>query len=343
MNNIKIKIFICFLGIISIKSLSADEQTKGQIPVKFGTLAPEGSIWMTRIREVLDEVNQKTNNKFKVTLYSGGVLGDEPDMVRKMRLGQLQMAAFTISGIQSILPEMSVLELPFLFEDLNEVDYIRKRMFSTFSRLFESKGFVLLLWVDQGGFLNLFSTSPVRTPDELARQKVWTWSGDIVAFETLRALGVTPLPVPLPEVITSLQTGMLNTFFATPLACVALQWFAYVKYATVLNMRYEPGTILATKELWDSIPAGLRESAFKIIQDSGEKTINAVRLSNNRALMNMTEQGIKLINLKEEEKNEFRRKTVIVYGRLADKVYSRELLDQLLKNIDEYRREKKHE
>lgn len=334
-------IFTFLFCFVMIFSISAQEEKKAEFVYKLGTLAPEGSIWMERLREIMGEIEEKTKGRIKTLFYPGGVMGDEPDMVKKMRYGQLQIGGFTIHGTITIAPEMAVMSLPFLFEDFDELDYIRKKMFPEFQEIFKKKGFMLLSWVDQGGFINYYSRSEIHSPEDMKKLKVWAWSGEPVNIATAKALGITPITTPVPEVLPSLQTGLIDTFPTTPLACLALQWYTQIKYIILLNMRYEPGVVVQTLETWNRTPEDIQRITLEAADRFEPKAIASIRLASNKALESMVKQGIRLVTITDEEKNVFKSMTRSVYKELAGKLYPQELLDRILKEIDDYRAQKR--
>ncbi len=333
-------IFTLLLNLVLIFSLSAQEKKEPEFVYKLGTLAPEGSVWMERLREIMGEIEAETGGRIKTLFYPGGVMGDEPDMVKKMRYGQLHIGGFTIHGTITIAPEMAVMSLPFLFDDFDELDYIRKKMLPEFREIFKKKGFMLLSWVDQGGFINYYSKSEIHTPEDMKKLKVWAWSGEPVNIATARALGVTPITTPVPEVLPSLQTGLIDTFPTTPLACVALQWYTQIKYIILMNIRYEPGVVVQTLESWNKAPEDIQRITLAAADRFEPKAIASIRLASNKSLESMVRQGIKLITLTKEERELFKNMTRKVYDELAGKLYSKELLDKILKEIDDYRAQK---
>lgn len=333
-------IFILTLISFLSPSVSAQEKKEGEYVYKLGTLAPEGSVWMERLREIMEEINVLTDGRVKTIFYPGGVMGDEPDMVKKMRYGQLHIGGFTIHGTITIAPEMAVMSLPFLFDDFDELDYIRKKMFPEFREIFKKKGFMLLSWVDQGGFINYYSKSEIHSPEDMKKLKVWAWSGEPVNIATAKALGVTPITTPVPEVLPSLQTGLIDTFPTTPLACVALQWYTQIKYIILLNMRYEPGVVVQTLDSWNKAPEDIQKITLEASERFEPKAIASIRLTSNKSLESMVKQGIKLVTLTKEEKEVFRKMTRKVYDELAGKLYPKELLDKILKELDDYRAQK---
>ena len=199
------------------------------LTIKFATVAPEGSSWMNTMKELDKTIREKTQGQIAFRIYAGGVAGDELDALRKIRIGQLHSAAFSGVGFGQILPAVRVLDLPFLFRNYKEIDGVHKEMEGFFAEQFRQKDFELLSWAEVGN-VHLFSQEPIRKVGDLAKLKVWTWSGDPIAKETFSAMGTNPIPLAITDVTTALNTGMIDTVYAPPLGAIALQWNLSVKY-----------------------------------------------------------------------------------------------------------------
>lgn len=327
---------ILSLFIISIPSLAGEPR----YVLKMGTLAPEGSTWMNMWKGVTNFIMKKTGGEVKFITYPGGVMGDEPDMVRKLKLGQLQLGGFTVNGIYMIAPEMLVLELPFLFEDYGEVNYLRKKMLERFNEFFVKRGFVLLAWIDQG-MIKMYTKNKVENLEQLRAQKMWVWGGEPVAIETFKAWGINPTPTSVPEALSALQTGLVNAIYTSPLACVALQWYTQIKYVIDLDIRYEPAVVVELKSVYDSMPKEYNALVSEAMDLFLDDFINEVQQSNARALTGMYDNGIQLVKWDESEVKKLKELSKRVWDSLADKLYPRSLLDEILKNLEEYRKNKK--
>jgi TRAP-type C4-dicarboxylate transport system substrate-binding protein len=308
--------------------------------IKMGTLAPEGSTWMNMWKGVSKWVEEKTKGDIKFVTYPGGVMGDEPDMVRKLKLDQLQMGGFTVNGIYMIAPEMLVLELPFLFRDYGEVNYVRKKLFDRFNEFFLKRGFVLIAWIDQG-LIRMYTKERVENLEQLRKQKMWVWAGEPVAIQTFKAWGVNPIPSSVPEALSSLQTGLVNAIYTSPLACVALQWYTQIKYIIDLDIRYEPAVVVENKSTYDKTPKEYQKYVREAMEIFLDDFLREIQQSNVKSLVGMYEQGIKPVKWSEDEVKKLEELSRKVWYDLADKLYPRELLEEVIKTIEEYRREVK--
>ena len=192
-------------------------------------MAPEGSTWVKRIRSVDKTLREKSGGRLGLRIYAGGIAGDELDVLKKMRIGQIQCAAFSGLGFGKILPMVRVLDLPYLFKNDQEVDLVHRELFDFFAEQFRKKGFTLLAWTEVG-YVNIFSKKAIRALDDLTGLKIWAWAGDPIAKETFVTMGVNPIPLAITDVNTALNTGMIDTVYAPPLGALALQWHTKLSY-----------------------------------------------------------------------------------------------------------------
>lgn len=299
------------------------------LTIKFATVAPEGSAWMNTMKELDKVIREKTQGQIAFRVYAGGVAGDELDALRKIRIGQLQSAAFSGVGFGQILPSVRVLDLPFLFRNDKEIDLVRKEMEVFFAEQFRQKDFELLSWAEVGN-VHLFSQEPIRKVGDLAKLKVWTWSGDPIAKETFSAMGTNPVPLAITDVTTALNTGMIDTVYAPPLGAIALQWNVSVKYMTSLPLAHSTGAILVSKNFAQKIPA----EYFKIIKDefhrSMERLTIELRKQTEESVALLEKGGIKLLPVPQEaDLKDFYRVHDRVAQALTGKVYPKDVLDKV--------------
>ena len=274
-----------FLSLFILCAGTAGAQTM----VKFATLAPEGSTWMKAMRQFTVEASSRTGDRVKFKIYAGGVSGDEKDVVRKIRLGQLQAGGFTGVGLGEIAPEARLLDTPFLFKNAKEIDHVYKTLDADFRKIFESRGYVLLGWAEVGN-VNIFSNIPVTKPADMKNVKMWLWEGDPIAEAMFAALKVKPIPLSVMDVMSSLQTGMLNGVYGSPLSVIALQWFARMKYVLSLPITNASGAAVMSKKTFDL----LSKEDQKIIMELGEKHFRALTLASRKD----NEQSISILKAK---------------------------------------------
>ncbi len=306
------------------------------IPIKFATLAPEGSTWMRLLREMDAEVQKRSNGRVRFLFYPGGVLGDEIDVLRKIRVGQLHAGAFSGVGLGSVVPSIRVLELPLLFRDTGEIEFVTGRLEAQFARAFEERGFVLLALAEAGA-VHIFSKKPIRRREDLEGVKIWAWQGDPLAAALFERYQVAPVPLALPEVLPSLQTGLINAFYAPPAAAIALQWFNQVSHMSTPELTYAIGGMLVSRSRWETIPpdlhAVLRETARKHAQQVVLKT----RQENQEALQVLKRSGLQTVSLDQAEQSRLTELSRQLWEREVGKLYPRALLDEVLSLLQQHR------
>lgn len=312
-----------------------------QTVVKFATLAPDGSTWMKAMKQFTDEATAKTAGRVKFKIYAGGVSGDEKDVVRKIRLGQLHAGGFTGFGIGEIAQEARLLDTPFLFKNAREIDHVHKALDADFRKIFEGRGYVLLGWAEVGN-VNIFSNIPVTKPEDLRNVKMWLWEGDPIAEATFHALRIKPIPLSITDVQTSLQTGMINGVYGSPLSVIAMQWFTRMKYVFSLPLTNASGAVLISKKLFDS----LSKEDQKAMLDLGEKHFRALTLQSRKE----NEESVGILKKKglifTEPASPAVVKDLEAAGQtarlsLVGKLYSRELLEKVDSALKAFRNGRK--
>lgn len=299
------------------------------IELKFATLAPQGTSLYKTLQAAGEEIKTKTSGRVTITIFGGGTAGDEKDFVRKMNFGELQGAALTGVGLGIINSEIRVLELPFLFKDQASVDKTYAAMKSYFVDSFAKKGFVMLGWAEVG-FVNIFSNKPVKKMADLKGVKMWMWAGDPLAEEMYKALGVTPVPLAITDVLTSLQTGMIDGAYAPPLGAIAFQWQTKTKFVTDINLVNGTGALVVAKKDWDKI-SGADQTAVRAILDAKSQMLTASsRKENNESKAALQAAGLQVLIPAPADIEELRKVGDTVQKALVGKLYSQQLLDKVL-------------
>jgi len=219
---------------------------------KIATVAPENSVWMTKMRAAADEIKVGTDGRVTVKYYGGGVMGNDRKVLRKMRIGQLSGGAFAASGIVERFPDLSIYGLPLLFQSLEEVGYIRGQIDAELMKSAEDSGLVAFGSAG-GGFAYLMGNEPARTIEDLQGKKTWVPEGDAVTYASMEVMSLSPVVLPISDVLTGLQTGLLD-YVATPTAAaLLLQWYTKVKYVTVQPIAYTIGVMAVDKGAFDKM------------------------------------------------------------------------------------------
>jgi TRAP-type C4-dicarboxylate transport system substrate-binding protein len=313
---------------------------QAQITVKFATLAPDGSTWMNVMNDFATAVKEQTGGKVKFKIYPGGIQGDELDVIRRIRNGQLHSAGFTGVGLGEILPEVRILDSPFLFKSHEEVDYVSKKLFDLFAQRFEEKGYILLGWAEVG-FVYVFTNMPIQKRDDMAGVKMWMWEGDPIAEATFRAFNLNPIPLSITDVRTSLQTGMVDGVYTSPLACVALQWHTKVKYMLELPLADSQGAVLISKTHFEKLEPEEQTILKEISRQYFDELTNMSRQDNATSLQLIKDTGIQFTTISDPaEIARFNEVGAKARAYLVGKLYEASLLEQVETALAEFRQGK---
>ena len=269
---------------------------------KVATLSPDGSFWMKTMREAGKEVEAATDNRVKFKWYPGGVMGDDKAVLRKMRVGQLQGAALPMGELLSFYPDSQAYGIPFLFNSYEEVDYVRSQLDDSLITGF-AEGGMEVLGIAEGGFGYFLTAEPVRVPADLQQQKVWVPQNDVVSARLAQSIGVTPIPLTLPDVLPGLQTGLVNTVAVSPMGAIVLQWHTRVAHITDIPLMYFCGVISLTGKSFNKLSAddqavvkAVFGKAFKLIDERN-------RMDNVKAFEALTNQGVETVVLTDAERD----------------------------------------
>lgn len=269
------------------------------VVLKIATVSPEGATWMVKMREAANEIKKRTDGRVKFKFYSGGVMGSDESVLRKIKIGQLHGGAVTGGSLLNIYPDLSVYSLPFVFQSLKEVDVVREKLDPLLINGLEEKGFVTF-GLAEGGFAYFMSNKKLLTKEDVRSQKVWVITGDRISQVVLQSAAVSPIPLPISDVMTGLQTGLIDTVATSPIAAISLQWHTRVKYLTDAPVSYFFGMLTVNKKAFDKIAA----EDQSIVRDVMAKTfaqINAQnRIDNERAREALLNQGIKFVEMSNE-------------------------------------------
>ena len=272
--------------------------------IKIATISPEGTFWMKEMRAGAKEIKEKTQGRVKFKFYPGGVMGNDDNVLRKIRIGQLHGGAVTIGTLSQTTPDVTLYGLPYLFTSLDDAAEIRKTTDPMLSQEIEKNGFVTFGFA-QGGFTYLMSKNPIRSLDDLRQRKSWIPEKSDVGLSLYQHVGVTPISLPLSDVLTGLQTGLIDTIITSPIGALALQWHTYIEYVTDQPLNYLTAMLIIDKKVFKK----LSETDQAIVREVMEKVYRKIDQKNKvdniaarKALMN---QGVKFIKLSEKDKLEW--------------------------------------
>lgn len=287
--NAWLKGLLCVALAATMSAPVAAQQT-----IKIATIAPDGSGWMKELRAAAAEVQTQTQGRVSVKFFPGGVMGSDTVVLRKIRLGQLQGGALTGSEIDSVCRDSPIYSLPFLFNNQEEVDAVRKVVDPMLADCFQKNG-MRLLGIAGGGFAYLMSTRELRTRDDLRSSKVWVPANDRIGDQAFRNGGITPIPLPLSDVFTSLQTGLVDTVGNTPSGAVILQWHGKIKYIVDLPMSYIPAYVLVDQKAMAKMAPADQAVLQRAFSGAMNRIDTANRRENVQALNAMKQGGTKVL------------------------------------------------
>ena len=270
------------------------------LDLKIATLVPDGTLWMQEMRKGGEEVARRTNGRVTFKFYPGGSMGSDRAVLRKIRAGQLQGGALTGGALSDIDPNMQLYSLPFLFRSTEEIDYVRARMDKLFTQGLEKNGFVTF-GLGDGGIAYLMSSSPIDKVDDLKTQKVWVPEGDDVLREMFVSLGVSPVPLPLTDVLTGLQTGLVTTVGSSAVGAIALQWHTRVKYVTDVPALYLFGAMAVEKKSFDRMTPPDQKAVREVMETVFTNLNRQTRLDDRNARAALMKQGIRFVTLAPSE------------------------------------------
>jgi TRAP-type C4-dicarboxylate transport system substrate-binding protein len=334
------KIFAVILSVVFLTLMITSAQAKKpKYLFKVASLAPEGSVWTKTFRNFTREVEEKSGGEIGFKIYAGGVMGDDRAMYRKMRVGQLNGGGFTMTGISEVVPDFRVLGTPFMFNSYDEVDRVKEKLLPRFEKEFDKKGLVLMA-MSEVGFIYTMSTTSISTLAELKQSKAWAPEGDPISRVLLETVGVTPIPLSIPDVLTSLQTGLINTTFNSFYGSIVLQWFTKISYITDIPFVYAYGAFVLDKKKFSKLPPHYADMMKTAAQNHFKKLLIDTRKSNEEALQVLIDNGISLVKptpmTKTELQNNYREMTA---KKLINDAFSKSIYIEAVEHLDNYHKE----
>ncbi len=272
--------------------------------IKIATVSPEGTFWMKQMRVGAKEIKQKTQSRVKFKFYPGGVMGNDDNVLRKIRIGQLHGASVTIGSISQSSPDVTLYGLPYLFSSLDDAAEIRKTTDPMLSKEIEKNGFVNFGFA-QGGFSYLMSKQPIRSLDDLRQRKSWIPEKSEVGLSVYRYVGVAPISLPLSDVLTGLQTGLIDTIATSPIAALALQWHTHIEYVTDQPLNYLTAILIIDKKVFKKLSEPDQAIVREVMEKVYKKIDQQNKVDNIAARKALINQGVKFIKLSAKYKEEW--------------------------------------
>ncbi len=305
--------------------------------LKIATVAPEGSAWMKEMRAGAIEIKERTEGRVQIKYYGGGIMGNANKVLGKIRIGNLHGGAFTPSALQKIYPEISLYGLPLTFESMEEVAYVRARLDKTIRDGLEEAGYINFGFAS-GGFAVLMSNDPVKGLSDMKGKRVWVPEGDTISYATMQALSLSPVTLPLTDVLTGLQTGLIDMVPMSPIGALVLQWHTKVKFITDMPLVYTMGIMVIDKRAFNKIKAADQQIVREVMTRTYVNLDEASISDNIEAMQALLNTGIELVEIDSEEAVEIRNiLSRSNRGMARQGEYSEDLYNRMLQFVEEYR------
>ena len=324
------------VAILALALATALPQPALSKTIKIATVAPEDSPWYEVLRNMADAWEEASGGAIETRIYAGGIAGDEFDLVRKMRVGQIDVAMLSIGSLPDIAWQISVLHMPLLFRSNDELDYVMERIGPTFDALLQKQGFRVLAWGD-AGWLHLFTTRPVTTPADLKTLRLFQWGANSPYLDAWKNAGYNPVPVPLPELHTALTTGMIQAILAPPIAALSFQWFGIANHMTSLPWAPMVGAIVISERSWRKIPKAKRARFLEIAAAASVEARDRTRAVEPQAIAAMKANGLEVHEVPPEAMAEWRAAVDSGFSPLIGTAVPADLLARVRRMIAEYR------
>lgn len=304
------------------------------ITIKMASIVPAGSEWHNILLQMADDWKKASGGRVVLRIYPGQTMGDDRDVIVKMKLGSLQ--AGLVASLGDVEPSVFALQVPMMYRSYEEVDYVFEKLEPRIAKALEAKGFVILNWTD-AGWVQFFTKTPVKSPQDLRRQKLFAWASDADVIETYKAAGFQPVPLPSTEIATALQTDLVTAVPAPPQAAAILQWYTKAKNMTEVNWALLLGATIITKSAWERIPAELRPALLQASRAAGERLRQVTRKNALRDVEAMRKRGLNVVKIDAATEAEWRKAAESAYPRIRGKVIPADVFDEARRHLAEFR------
>ncbi|WP_321495300.1 TRAP transporter substrate-binding protein DctP [uncultured Desulfobacter sp.] len=278
--------------------------TARAVILKIATISPEGSMWMEKMREGADQVANATDRRVTFKFYPGGVMGNDKAVLRKIRINQLQGGAIMAGSLSSFFPGNQIYAQPLKFKSQEEVDYVRSHMDEYIIKGLDDAGFVCFTLMG-GGFAYIMSKSAISSVEDLRSRKIWVPDNDKMSVDSVGSFGVSPIALPLADVRTGLQSGLIDTVGTSPVGAIVLQWHTEIKYITNLPLIYLYAVFAIDKDTFHKISPEDQKVVYEIMNRELKEVDRLNREDNEKAIDALKKQGIEFITPSQEQMGEW--------------------------------------
>jgi TRAP-type transport system periplasmic protein len=340
-NGRETKRWICLLGLGLAVGLGSWPLAAGEraTRISLGTLAPRGSVYHQSLLTMAEQWRQAPGGGVRLVIYPDGTQGGEADMVRLMRVGTLQAGLLTAIGLAAIEPAVSGLQsFPLLFRDFDEFDYVNERLRPMMEERLAERGFVMLFWGDTG-WVRYFFKEPALTPDELKRRRIFVWAGSVDQVSIMKQLGYNPVPLETADILTSLQTGLINAVTVPPIFAARSQFHNHAPHMLDLKWGVLVGGLVVRKDAWERIPPATRKVLEQAAVQAGREIQRSGRQEGDEAVAAMVKRGLQVHRLTPELEAQWQAGAEEVYPLIRGRLMPEDIFDEAMRLLQEYRAE----
>lgn len=305
--------------------------------LKIATVVPAGTTWMKEMKKGADNIKKATSGRVKLKFYPGGVMGNDKNVHRKIKVGQLHGGAFTSGGLAHIDPAIQSLSLPMLFDSEAEAEYVREKMDSSLKQSMKKNGFVLI-GISGGGFAKILSKAPLTDLESIRSSKVWVPEGDLLIQETFNTLGISPISLPISDVFIGLQTGLIETVTVNSTAAIAFQWHTSTAYMTDAPVIYLVGLLAIQKKAFNKISAADQLIVKEEVDSVFKRLTELNRVDNEKANAALKTQGIQFVKPSSTELARWKSLSAQAIKNMVKKGHlSQDKIDEVFQHLSDFR------
>jgi TRAP-type C4-dicarboxylate transport system substrate-binding protein len=308
-----------------------------QTRIRLATLVPSGTSYHHSLQAMGAKWKQASGGTVSLTIYADGTMGGEPEIVRRMRIGQLQAAVLTVAGLSEIDPSVGALQkMPLMFRSLDEAAYVRAKLSPDLERRLAEKGFVILFWTD-AGWVRFFSKEPGTLPQDFKKMKVLVSAGDNDEFEAVKAVGYNPVLLEWSDALTGLQTGMVDAIPTVPLHALTSQFYQVTHHMLEVNWVPLVGALIVTKPTWDALSTVEQEAMLRAAVECGPEFQNQGRQESQEAVEAMKKRGLQVHALSLEAEKEWSQFAETTYPKVRGHMVPADMFDKVVDILRDYR------
>lgn len=333
-NRFLIQVSLLLMSVFPLLSQAADPQ------LKIGSLVPKNSLYHRQLMEVGEAWKKSQTGSPRFNVFTDGSQGGEAEMVRRMRIGQLQAALLSVVGLREIEPSIAALQnLPLAFRSWEELDYVREKMRPSMEKKFSDKGYIVLAWGD-AGWVRFFSKQAAYSPDDYKKMKFFAWGAEAEQQEIMKSLGYTPVPLEPSDILPSIQTGMINVVPSTPYFALASQIYNSAPHMLEINWAPIVGAFVITKKSWDDMSPDAQKALRLSADTAGQVIRNQARKEVEEAVDAMKKRGLQVNKPNADQLKEWRALSESLYPRIRGKMVPAETFDEVFAHLKTYRASK---